>query len=161
LKTSVTVPPGVFDDVTFAVKFTLPPEIGLQGTFTLDAVRVIDEGTGPPPPPPPDELPPPHPKQHRSRHDPNTPTVGGVNALRPGREYRVSASKRANTANATIRIGQEMRGHSTFGGRTGNELTVFEDDGANVVIVNVEEPETPLARFTVAGEKLQAIPKIG
>src|SRR5216683_3658915 len=67
----VTVPPGVLEEVTFAVRFTLPPEIGLEGTLTLEVVRVTDVGTGPPPPPPP-LGPPPQPKKPRSKKRPPT-----------------------------------------------------------------------------------------
>jgi hypothetical protein len=62
---NVTVPPGVLEELTFAVKLTLPPEEALQGTFTLEVVRVMDDGAGPPPTPPVD--PPPQPAKPRNK----------------------------------------------------------------------------------------------
>jgi len=58
---NVTVPPGVLEEVTFAVRLTLPPDIELKGTFTFEALRTMDVGTGPPlplvdPPPQPTKL---------------------------------------------------------------------------------------------------------
>jgi|SRR5882757_8090218 len=62
----LTVPSGVCEEVTFAVRLTLPPEMLFQATFTLEVVRVMDEGAGPPPPPPPPADPPPHPAKPRN-----------------------------------------------------------------------------------------------
>jgi len=63
---NVTVPPGVLEEVTFAVRLTLPPEIAFQGTFTLEVVRLMAEGAGPPPLPPVD--PPPQPAKPRNKN---------------------------------------------------------------------------------------------
>ena len=60
--TKVTVPPGVRDEVTFAVRLTSLPE----GTLTLAAVRVMEDGTGPPAPP---VDPPPQPKKPSIRQE--------------------------------------------------------------------------------------------
>src|SRR6266853_2427486 len=63
----VTVPPAGLEEEILAVRFTAPPEVELYGTFTLEAVRVMDVGTSPPPPSPPAD-PAPQPTEPRNNN---------------------------------------------------------------------------------------------
>ena len=138
----------------FAVRFTLLPE----GTFTLEAVKVMDVGTGPLPPPPPLVDPPPQPKKARNKIVPQAKVPMAASWLR--RRAAIIRRRAASAMTDVTPIGKTRWGGKQYiGGASGGaELVELLADGASVEIVSVDVTAVPLLRLTVAGPKLQETP---
>ena len=159
--TKATVPPVGWDEETFAVRLTTPPAIELDGTFTLELVKVMDVGTGPLPPlpPPPPADPPPQLTKPRKKMRQKARYARGARRLR---QCQAGSKKKSRSAakEATGNL-QRKRGVAKWG-RSGSELVVVLEEGAKVEIIRVAVAAVLLPRLTVVlGEKLHEIPAGG
>jgi hypothetical protein len=148
------------EEEILAVRFTAPPEIGLKGTFTAEALRVMDVGTDPPPPTlPPAADPPPQPTKPRNNDMQSiaAPRAKGLRGSRDG-----SKNKSRIVINRTVENCQTRRGVKLGGaGSKGTELVVLLEEGARVKIVRLEVAAVPLLRLSGLGEKLHETPAGG